>query len=54
MADKEVYYYKYCKSCKYKNLPENEDPCWDCLDQPVNEDSHKPVKWEEGKKVKTT
>lgn len=54
MADKIVYYNEYCKSCKHKNLPEWEDPCDACLTQPVNEDSHRPVMWKEGKKVKTT
>ena len=52
MADKIVYYNEYCKSCKHKNLPETEEPCDTCLENPVNEDSHRPVMWEEGKKVK--
>ena len=45
--DKEVYYYKYCKSCKHKNDPEDSDPCHECLSNPCNEHSHKPVCWEE-------
>lgn len=39
MADKIVYYNEYCKSCKHKNLPETEEPCDTCLENPVNEDS---------------
>lgn len=44
---KEVDFAKYCKTCKFSELPEYEDPCDDCLMYPVNENSHKPVKWEE-------
>lgn len=44
---KEVDFHKYCKKCKHQKKSESEDPCWDCLDQPVNEDSHKPIYFEE-------
>lgn len=44
---KEVYFDKYCSTCKYKDLPEEEDPCDECLAETVNLYSHKPVKWEE-------
>ena len=46
---KEVYYDKYCPTCQFKDESEDdpEKPCWDCLDQPVNQDSHKPVNWKE-------
>ena len=44
---KEVYFWEYCKKCKYEKLPECEDPCWDCLIEAAREDSHKPVKFEE-------
>lgn len=47
MASKLVNFYQYCKECKYKDIPENDDPCEDCLTNPVNEDSHKPVFFEE-------
>lgn len=43
----EVYFDKYCKTCKYKDLEEVKDPCNDCLDHPVNLYTHKPVRWEE-------
>ena len=42
-----VDFHKYCKKCKHRDKHESEDPCWDCLDQPVNEDSHKPIYFEE-------
>lgn len=43
----EVYFYKYCKRCKYKNLREEEDPCNECLSNPLNVESHKPINFEE-------
>lgn len=57
MAYKEVYFHEYCKKCKYKNLGENEfiktgngfniDICNECLSQPANIDSHRPVNFKE-------
>lgn len=47
---KEVYFDQYCKTCKHKDLKEEEDPCDECLENPVNTYSHKPVNWEEKKK----
>ena len=44
---KEVYFDQYCKTCKYENLPETDDPCDECLQETVNVYSHKPVKWKE-------
>lgn len=43
----EVYFDKYCKTCKYKELKDADDPCFQCLDEPINLYSHKPVKYEE-------
>lgn len=45
---KEVYFDQYCKTCKHLNKKEDDDPCFDCLNEPVNLYSHKPVKWEKG------
>lgn len=45
--EKEVYFGDYCKTCKHEKVSEQDDPCYDCLDSPVNEDSHKPIRWEE-------
>ena len=50
LKDKEVYFGVYCKTCKHKDKKEDEDPCWDCLAEPKNTYSHKPVYWEEGDK----
>ena len=44
---KEVYFHQYCKTCKYKTRSEVLDPCNECLDEPVNLNSHRPVRWEE-------
>ena len=48
----EVYFDKYCKTCKHVKLKDNETPCDECLEEPVNLYSHKPVRWEEGSKQK--
>ena len=39
--NKEVYFNKYCQSCKYNNTKEYKDPCNDCLAEPNNINSHK-------------
>ncbi len=44
---KEVYFGQYCKLCKHRSLTEEDDPCYDCLQEPVNLYSHKPVRFEE-------
>lgn len=44
---KEVYYDPYCGKCKHKKKKEEEEPCAECLNHPVNEFSHRPVKFEE-------
>lgn len=44
---KEVYFDQYCGKCKHKDVPETGCPCDECLSNPVNLYSHKPVKWEE-------
>lgn len=42
---KEVWYWMYCKHCKYANTPESEDPCNECLTEGSNENSHKPINY---------
>ena len=42
--EKEVYYYQYCKVCKYEHEDENKgEHCCYCLCEPSNTDSHKPI-----------
>ena len=42
---KEVYFDQYCKKCNDEKTPEGNDPCNECLENPVNIDSHKPINW---------
>lgn len=42
-----VEFEKYCKTCKHKKVKDVKDPCNDCLDNPVNANSKKPVNYEE-------
>lgn len=44
---KEVYFDKYCKTCKHSKKKDNEEPCDECLENPTNLHSHRPVCWEE-------
>lgn len=48
---KEVYF-TYCNTCKHRNLPQADDPCHECLGEPVNLYSHKPVNYVEDEKLK--
>jgi hypothetical protein len=52
---KEVYYDMYCGNCKYFKKKEidpkygheyENEKCEECLSQPYNEDSHKPINFE--------
>lgn len=47
--EKEVYFDQYCKSCKHHGLEESKDPCNDCLAEPGNTNSHKPMNYESKK-----
>lgn len=46
LIDKEVYFNQYCKKCKYREMPEDHEPCHWCLQYPSNTYSHRPVYWE--------
>ncbi|NLD50544.1 MAG: hypothetical protein GX660_25665 [Clostridiaceae bacterium] len=48
MAEKIVYFWDYCHKCKHKSVKDYDDPCDECLHNPTNEDSHKPINYEEG------
>ena len=47
--NKEVFFDIYCPNCKHteSNASNPESPCWNCLEQPVNVDSHKPICFEQ-------
>lgn len=47
---KEVYFDKYCEMCKHKDVKDHEEPCNECLDNPTNFYSHKPVNYKKEEK----
>ena len=47
---KDVYFDQYCKTCKHEKLEDFKDPCNDCLSEPANDGTHRPVYWEEKEK----
>jgi hypothetical protein len=44
---KEVYFHEYCKKCKHEEVEDKKDPCNECLGEPTNLYSHKPIRFEE-------
>jgi hypothetical protein len=48
----EVRFNQYCKTCEHENVPETEDPCNECLDNPANLYSHRPVKYKQKEQKK--
>ena len=46
---KEVYFHLFCQTCKHKKTAMTDEPCDECLSNPTNLYSHRPVKWEEKK-----
>lgn len=51
-SEKEVYFDKFCKTCKHEKVEETEAPCYECLGETTNWNSHRPVKYEEKGKTK--
>lgn len=49
MEDHELFvaFDQYCGTCQHEKLAENEFPCGECLEHPVNHESHKPFCYEE-------
>ena len=47
--EKFVFFNEYCPHCENKALPDDEEPCNECLTNPVNQYSHKPVNFKEEK-----
>lgn len=41
-----VEYEKWCPKCKYEKLKETIMPCFACLDEPVNINTTKPIRFE--------
>ena len=49
--EKEVRFDIFCQTCKYRDLKEFMDPCNECLDYPVNENTAQPVCYKEKDKT---
>lgn len=45
-AYKEVYFHKYCPTCRHRKVENTETPCDECLSEPINLQTHRPVKYE--------
>ena len=45
--EKIVEFDKYCPTCKSKDVPNGEEPCEECLCNPTNIDSHKPINYKD-------
>lgn len=56
IIQKIVEFDKYCKTCEHKDLKDYLDPCHECLNNPTNTYSRKPVNYKkkESKKKKET
>lgn len=48
--NKEVYFGEYCKKCEHFKVEDSEEPCNECLENPFNLYSHKPVNFKEKEK----
>ena len=42
-----VHFHEYCRKCAYKDRKEDEDPCYECVEDPVAPYSHKPRRYKE-------
>ena len=47
----EVNFHEWCPKCEHFKLAEREDPCHDCLNEPVNDDSRKPIMFKDAGKT---
>ena len=43
-----VEFEKYCLTCEHKACKDDEEPCNECLQNPTNMDSRKPVNYKYG------
>lgn len=48
--DKIVEFEKYCQTCEFIDYNDAEDPCHDCLNNPTNINSRKPVRYKKAEK----
>lgn len=45
--EKPVYFENYCITCKHFDKKENEEPCYTCLNNFSNIDTHRPTEYKE-------
>jgi hypothetical protein len=38
-----VYFENFCNKCTHEKISEADEPCRECLNNPVNQNSHKPI-----------
>lgn len=48
-----VEFENYCHKCEFKDAPDYDEPCNECLTHTVAEYSHKPIKFKEERHAKT-
>ena len=46
LIDHEVYYDYYCPRCVHENVEMWDDPCENCLKNPMQPHSHKPLEYQ--------
>lgn len=44
--------FRYCNWCKHETVNEKGEPCSECLNEPVNMNSYRPIKFEPNEKFK--
>lgn len=42
--------FSLCQKCVHKDKKETDEPCFECLSSPTNEDSRTPIKFENKEK----
>ncbi len=42
-----VRYDLWCDKCQHKTIKENDEPCEECLDHPINENTERPINFKE-------
>ena len=51
-GEKMVNFRLYCPKCKHYTVAQEDEPCNECLDNPMNVYSEKPVKYEQKEETK--
>ena len=47
-----VSFEKFCPLCEYEKLEDHKDPCNECLENPVNYETHQPVNFKLKEKLR--